>query len=72
MRSRLGDEPVVVRRDADVGAGVEQQVERGHEALAHLLEALVGDLRRLDVDALAEPQVESQAGERPDVVVRPP
>src|SRR5205085_3586847 len=56
------DEALVVRRDADVTAAVEERLERAQEVGAHLLVALEGDLLRLDVDALAETDVRPQVG----------
>ena len=44
-------------RDPDVGALVEERVERREEAAADLVRVLEGDRERLDVDALAEPDV---------------
>ena len=65
------DEPLVVRGDSYVAAGVEQRLEPAHEVRAHLLVALVGNLGRLDVDALADPNARPQVGEGADVVERP-
>src|SRR5437762_10562254 len=67
----LRDEPLVVRRDPHVATGIEQRLEPSHEARAHLLVALVGELRRLDVDALADPDARAEVGDRADVVERP-
>ena len=54
-----------MRRDADVGARVEQQVERGARSSRASPGSPVGDLRRLDVDALAEPDVEARGRRAP-------
>src|SRR5919106_525599 len=70
-RERLGDHPLVVRRDRDVGAGVEQRRDRLDEREAHGRVLLVGDLGRLDVDALADAHVRAERRERGDVRERP-
>ena len=46
-----------MRRNADVAPGIEESVEAAEEVRAHRLELAVGERRRLDVDALAEPDV---------------
>ncbi len=60
-----------MRRDADVAARVEQRVEAAQEVRAHRLGVGERDRRRLEVDALAEPNARPQVGERVDVVERP-
>jgi hypothetical protein len=70
--SPLVDEPLVVRRDPDVGARVEELAQRLDEVGANGLEVAERDLGRLDVDPLAEPHVRRQVGEAVDVVHRPP
>ena len=65
---RLGDQLLVVRRDRDVAALREQRLEAADEARAHLVGILERDRLRLEVDALAEPDVV----EPRDVVERPP
>ena len=67
----LVDQPVVVGGDPDVAAGLEQLLERVDEVLPHLVELLEGELGRLDVDPLAQPDVRPQVGKRTDVVDRP-
>ena len=57
-----------MRGDPDVRALVEERVERREEAAADLVGIVEGDRERLDVDALAEPDV----GEARDVGERPP
>ena len=54
---RLADQLLVVRRDRDVAALLEQRLEAADEARAHLVGILEGDRRRLEVDPLAEPDV---------------
>src|SRR6266545_2599526 len=67
---RLADQPLVVRRDADVGALLEQRVQALDEVRAHRVVVGERDRRRLDVDALAEAEVRPPVGERADVVER--
>src|SRR5204863_507313 len=65
-------EPVVVGRDPHVAPELEQLLERLDEVRPHGVEVAVRDLRGLDVDALAEPDVRPQLGEVVDVPDRPP
>ena len=60
-----------MRRDRDGARALEQRVEARDEARPHLVELLVGDRRRLDVDPLAEPDARLERGERLDVRERP-
>ena len=58
-------------RDADVRASLEQRLECLDEARSHRVEVAVGDLRRLEVDALAKPHVRPQVCELAHVRERP-
>ena len=60
-----------MRGDPDVRAGVEERVECFHEVGADGVEVGERDVRRLDVDPLAEAHVRAEVGERVDVVDRP-
>jgi hypothetical protein len=67
----LLEQPLVVRRNPDVAAQVEQSLERLDEAGADRVEVAVGDLGALEVDALAEPNVRPQLRELGQVGRRP-
>jgi len=67
----LLEKPFVVRRDPDVAATLEQLLERLHEARLDCFEIAEGDLRRLEIDPLADPYVRPQLGESAHVVDRP-
>ena len=70
---RLLDERVVVRRDGDLRAALPERRHRLDEVEADRLVALVGDLGRLDVDALAHADVRARdRHELGDVVERSP
>jgi hypothetical protein len=56
-----------VRRDPDVGADVEERLERVQKIEPDDLVLLVGDLGRLDVDALADAHVRAEVRQRADV-----
>ena len=56
-----------MRRNPDVAPGVEQRFERTDERVAHLLEVLERNRRRLDVDAFAQPHAGTQVRERLDI-----
>jgi hypothetical protein len=64
---RLDDQDLDVRRDPDVRARVEERVERREKAAPDLVGIVEGDRERLDVDALAVPDVVEprDVGERP-------
>ena len=59
------DQPLVVRRDPDPRAAVEERLEAGDEGAAHDLGVLERDRARLDVDALAEPHARAQVARAP-------
>src|SRR6185312_5232115 len=69
---RLIDQPLVVRRDTDVAAGLEQRIEAEEEVRPYHL--VVGERNRggLEVDALAEADARSQIRKCLDVVERAP
>src|SRR5689334_23771637 len=64
---RLRDEPLVVRRDPDIAACVDQRLERAHVVRADGSEVAVRDLRRLDVDPLAETHARTKVRKLVDV-----
>src|SRR3954454_22501799 len=68
----LVDEPAVVRGDAHVAPGVEERLERPHEARPHRLERAERDLFRLHVDPFAEAHARLEIRERLDVAEGPP
>ena len=61
------DQPLVVRRDPHVRPHAEQLVERLDEVRPHRVEVRERDLRRLDVDPLAEPDVRAEIRERREI-----
>src|SRR6266550_1744193 len=63
----LREQLLVMGRDRGVRAGLKQFVQAPDEVLAHLLVLLVGDQRRLDVDALDETDVRLKRGQVVDV-----
>src|SRR5262245_36372238 len=58
----LPEQPLVVRRDADVAAGVQERLERADIRCTHGLVVRIRDLGRLDVNAFAEANARLQIG----------